>query len=76
MTCFLSEQTRLWLEQRAEWSFCAEPPREGYIRLFNKNALTTLFVRPVRQCENRYGWIVECDEVPDYFRHVLIPTEA
>lgn len=70
---FLSELERLLLEQRARASFVAEPQRDGYLRLFNKNAHTTTHVRIVEKCPDRYGWIVECDEVPEYFRRVLTP---
>jgi hypothetical protein len=71
MHWFLSEMDRRFFEQRAERSFCSEDTRPWSIRLFNKNALSTLHVRIVAQCENRFGWIVECEDVPPYFKHVL-----
>lgn len=76
MTYFLAERDRRFFERRALWSACADEPREGYVRLFNKNALSTLFVRIVDQCADRYGWLVECESVPDYFLYVLIEVAA
>jgi hypothetical protein len=76
VTCFLSEMDRRHFERRAEWSFVSEAPRAGWFRLFNTNALTTLFVRPMRPCEARFGWIVEVEAVPPYFRHVLREVDA
>lgn len=69
---FLAERYRLYYERRAEWSFVSEPPREGLFRLFNKNSGRTMFVRPVRQAENRYGWFVEpVGEIDPCFQYVL-----
>ncbi|HYE85945.1 MAG TPA: hypothetical protein VEA16_06300 [Vicinamibacterales bacterium] len=70
---FLSELDRRIFEERAQWSFLSEPARDGYIRLFNRNADTTLHVRNLGPCAYMHGWIVECDEVPPYFANVLKP---
>lgn len=72
MRCFLAEVDVRRFEQRAVWSACSEPAREGYFRLFNKNAQLTTFVRPLEQAKDRYGWFVEVVEPLDpYFAHVL-----
>ena len=72
MICFLGELHRLRLEQQAQWSYCSDPPREGYFRLYNKNGERTTFVRPIEQSANRYGWIVEANEPLDpYFDNIL-----
>lgn len=73
---FLRELDRLRFEQRARWSFVSEAAKPGQLRLYNKNAFATLHLPIVEQCEDRYGWIVECESVPRYFRHVLQPTEG
>jgi len=70
---FLSELMRQRFELRARWSFLSEDSRDGHIRLFNKNSGATFHPLIVQQCTDRFGWIVECDSVPDYFLHVLQP---
>jgi hypothetical protein len=68
---FLAEHDRLFFEQRWQWSFNTEEPPEGHLRLYNKNAMTCFFPKIVEQCQDRYGWVVEADEVPPYFQHIL-----
>ena len=71
-TRFLAEQDRLLYECRAQWSFCSEPYRDGYFRLFNKNALRTTFVRNLGPCPNRHGYYVELEgECDPYFKNIL-----
>jgi len=75
MTCYLSDESRRRLELRAQWSFVSEPSRDGFFRLFNKNALCTTFVRPVSQCPDKMVWIVEVDEPIDpHFKNTLVPV--
>ena len=71
MRYYLADSDRRWMEQRACCSILAGDMRPGYFRLFNKNGLQTLYVRPVGQIENAMVWIVEADEVPAYFNGVL-----
>lgn len=72
MTCLLAERDRHLYESRASWSFCSEPPRAGWFRLFNKNALRTTFVRVIGQADTEHGWIVEARAPIDpYFKQVL-----
>ncbi len=76
MRYLLANKDKLHFEQRAGWSFIAEPTRLGYFRLFNKNAGTTAFVYPIMQVENEMSWVVEAQEPIDpYFKNVLRPYE-
>lgn len=73
---FLGELDRIWLENRAQWSGLSGPRKDGYFRLFNKNAAETIYVKPIKQPATHYGWIVELDgERPEYF-HNILKTEA
>ncbi len=63
----------MFFEQRARWSFLSKAPREGYFRLFNKNAWRTQYVRIVRRLPDAMIWVVEADHVDPYFKHVLKP---
>ncbi len=74
MRCRLSEFDRQLYERRARWTGLSEDRRDGHFRLYNKNAGTTLHVRVVDQVPNAAIWIVECDEVPEYFKFVLTPV--
>jgi hypothetical protein len=76
MRCFLSEENRAHFEERALNSFVSEPMREGHFRLYNKNRSETLHVRILGKDPNRYGWLVECDEVPAYFQYILKEENA
>lgn len=68
----LGEVDRLRFERRAQWSCCSEPYKDGYFRLFNKNALKTTFVKIVGQTTNYCAWLVEATEPIDpYFKNVL-----
>jgi hypothetical protein len=72
MKCyFVSHEDALWLNRRAEQSAISGPIRNGYMRLFNKNAGETVYVKVVAQSFTRHGWIVELDEVPTYFKNIL-----
>jgi hypothetical protein len=69
----LSDTNRWHFEQRAQWSALSEEPREGYFRLYNKNAGTTLHVKKVGQEPHEMVWLVEFDDVvPEYFKNVLV----
>ena len=68
---FLSDIDRQRFEMRARWSALSEDARDGEFRLYNKNGGETLFVRPVAQVPHEMTWIVECDDVPEYFRSIL-----
>lgn len=73
---YLSQFQRLNLELRGDYSALSEPRKEGFFRLYNKNAAETLYVKPVSQVPNRAVWIVETESVPRYFIHVLTPVLA
>jgi len=74
VTYFLAEHARIYEEQKASWSFVSGPQKKGMFRLFNKNALTTMYVRPIRQSQFRYGWIVQADgPIDPHFKNVLTP---
>jgi hypothetical protein len=70
-TYFLSETDRRFYYARANASFMSEPARPGHLALFNKNDWTTWHV-PARQCEHLHGWELEADDVPAYWRRVLV----
>ena len=73
---FLAERDRYEYERRAAWSFCSDPYKDGWFRLFNKNALKTTFVRVIEPCATRHGWVVETTKdnpVDPYFQSVLRP---
>lgn len=72
---YLTDLDRHYFEQRGKSSALSEPARPGHAALFNKNAGTTLQVRLVHQLQDRAIWVVECDEVPAYFAHVLRPVD-
>lgn len=71
---FLTDFDRWHFENRARWSALSEEKRDGWHRLYNKNMSETCHVRIVGQVPNRMVWIVECEEVPPYFRNVLKPV--
>ncbi len=74
MLYYLTKKDQVFYEQRARWSFLSEERMPGWVRLFNKNAGSTLHARVVRQVPNRAEYIVEVDNVPDYFLNVLRPV--
>lgn len=71
MQFLLSDFDRWRFELRARHSALSEAARDGWFRLYNKNASETFHVHPVGQLPDRMVWIVECDTVPAYFRNVL-----
>ena len=75
MRCLLADKDRIRFEMRARWSLVSEDIRDGWFRLYNKNAMTTTHVKPVDQVPNAAVWIVEADEpIDQYFQHVLTPA--
>lgn len=64
---FVSEMIAHDSKQQAEWSFLSEDERSGYLRLYNKNAAETYFIKIVRKSDTAHGWIVECEKPPEHF---------
>lgn len=65
--------------RRADESFLSGPEKEDMVRLFNKNAWETHYFPIVAPSPNRYGYVVEADAVPHYWRSAFRPlneTEA
>lgn len=53
-------------------SFCGtRETRPGYVRMYNKNAMTTDYVR-AEPSPNRYGYLVNREDVPLRYQRLLI----
>lgn len=63
-------------ERRAEFAHTVKPEKEGYIRLYNKNAFRTSYYKIIEPCKDIFAWIVEPEtEVDPYWINLVKPVE-
>lgn len=54
-------------EKRGVNTFC----KKGYIMLYNKNANSFSFWKIIEESDDRYGYIVERNNCPRYWKNVI-----